>query len=254
MRIHWKRGAARVAAGAAVLLVGVGAAPRLEAQAAPERAPDRVIRVTGVGEVRVTPDVAHVSLAVETTGATAQAAADENARAMDRVIRAVTAAGVARSDIRTSGYTLYPEYARPTPGREAAPDEPRIIGYRATNTVTVRTADLTRVGPLIDASLAAGANRLHDLRFSVADAEAAQNQAVREATQTARRTAEAMAAALGVRLGEVVEAATSTDQVRPVMRFEAARAQDMASVTTPIEPGEQTVSASVVVAFRIVDP
>jgi uncharacterized protein len=250
------RSAARVAlaAGAALLLSGSlnGA---LAAQQVGDHPAPRVIRVSGTGEVRATPDVAHLDLAVETTGATARAAGEENARAMDRVIRALVAAGVARADIQTRGYSLFPEYAQPDrppmprPGAGAAEQQPRIVGYRASNTVTVRTGDVARVGALIDAGLGAGANRLGALRFSLRDAEAAQNQAIREAAERARRTAEAMAAALGVRLGAIVEATTDADVVRPFAQFERAQMMDVAA--TPVEPGEQTVSATVAVVFAI---
>jgi uncharacterized protein len=237
----------------AVLLLASGAAP-LAAQQPSDGTPQRVIRVSGAGEVRVTPDVAHIDLAVETTGATARAAGEQNARQMDAVIRALTQAGIARADIRTSGYTLFPVYAQQErPPRPETVQEPRIVGYRASNMVNVRTQDIARVGTLIDAALAAGANRMQALRFSILDDEAAQNAAVRQAAERARRSAEAMAAALGVRLGEVVEASTSTDVIRPFMRMEAAAARGMADMAapTPIEPGEQTVSANVAVVFAI---
>jgi len=242
-----------VAPVAAMALVLGGAVTSLPAQQGGSEQPQRVIRVSGSGEVRVTPDVAHIDFSVETTGATARAVGEDNARRMDAVIRALTGAGVARTDIRTSGYTLFPVYAQQErPPRQDPVQEPRIVGYRASNTVTVRTRDVARVGALIDAALGAGANRMQSLRFSVHDAEAAQNEAIRDASVRARRSAEAMAAALGIRLGEVMEASTSTDVIRPFMRMEAAaaRSMDMAA-PTPVEPGEQTISANVSLVFAI---
>src|SRR5688500_11323256 len=73
--------------------------------------PPRTIRVSGVGEATAKPDLATVNFAVETTGRTAQEAGQQNAALMDRVIRALLAAGVERDDIATSNYSLYPEYA-----------------------------------------------------------------------------------------------------------------------------------------------
>jgi uncharacterized protein len=253
--IFSRQSAARsvLAAGAAVVLSGLFHAAPLAAQQTGDRPAPRVIRVNGTGEVRATPDVAHLDLAVETTGATARAAGDENARAMERVIRALTAAGVARTDIQTRGYTLFPEYAQPDrppmPRPVDVAEPPRIVGYRASNTVTVRTQDVARVGALIDVGLGAGANRLGGLRFSLHDPETAQNQAIRQAAERARRTAETMAAALGVRLGAIVEATTATDMVRPFVQLERAQMMDMAA--TPVEPGEQTVSATIAVVFAI---
>jgi len=252
--VAWIFRAAAAAGAALFFLTGYSAdvAAAQQPGAAPQQ---RVIRVTGMGEVRTTPDIAHIDLAVETTGTTARAAGEQNAQAMERVIRALTGAGVPRTDIQTRGYTLFPVYAQqerppvqPRPG--GAPEEPRIVGYRANNTVSVRTQDVARVGALIDAALGAGANRMHGLRFSIRDAEGAQNQATRQAAERARRTAESIAAALGVRLGAVVEATTSADMVRPFVQYE--RSMDMAmAAATPVEPGEQTVSATVSVVFAI---
>jgi uncharacterized protein len=238
---------------AVLLLALLTGTETLTAQQAPQAAAQRVIRVMGTGEVRTIPDQAHLDLSVETFAATARAAGEENARTMDRVIRALTGAGVPRAQIQTRGYLLFPEYAQPdrppVPRVEGATEGPRIIGYRARNTVSVRTQDLARVGSLIDTALGAGANRFDGLRFSIQDAEAVQNQAIRQASERARRTAEAMAAALGVRLGAIVEASTVADPIRPMMQFERAAMADIGP--TPIEPGEEAVSATVTVVFAI---
>ncbi len=244
---------------AALLVAGLGNPARAAAQQPAAEAAPRVIRVAGTGEVRTAPDQAHIDLAVETFAPTAQAAGEENARLMERVVQALVRAGVPRTEIQTRGYSLYPEYAQPDPPRpmprgEPAPqpDRPRIVGYRATNTVVVRTQDLARVGALIDTALGAGANRMDGLRFSLRDAEAAQNEAARQATQRARRTAESIAAALGVQLGQVLEANTATGAApMPVFARDSRMMMEAGAPPTPIQPGEQTVTATVMVVFAI---
>jgi uncharacterized protein len=211
----------------------------------------RTIRVGGVGEIRAEPDLATVQFAVETTGATAQEAGQANAAVMDRVIRALVEAGVRREDIRTSGYSLYPEYAPQPRGAEAEP--PRIRGYRASNQVSVRTPDLPGVGRLIDLGLEAGANRMSGVFFELRDAQQAQSEALGRAVADARRAAETMAAALGVTLGPVLDASTQADPIRPLYRVGAAdmMVRQEAAMATPIEPGEQTVRATASLVFRI---
>ncbi len=211
---------------------------------------ERVIRVSAVGQVEAAPDEAHLDFAVETMAATAAQAARENAARMERVIAALVAAGVPRASVETRGYQVYPEYA-PQPQPNA---EPTIRGYRVSNTVTVETRDIGKVGTLLDAALRAGANRVDAVRFGLSNPEAARGQAIRRATESARRDAEALAAALGVRLGAVVDASTTGEPPRPfpVMMRGRAEAMDMAqSVTTPIQPGEQTVTATVSLVFSI---
>lgn len=212
----------------------------------------RTIRVSGVGEIQVKPDQAHINLAVEAAAATAQAAGEQNARTMERVISALVAAGVPRTEIETRNYSVYPEYAPPSP-RDTVERQPRIQGYRATNMVSVRTQDLARVGRLIDAALGAGANRVDGVHFSLKDAEASHSEAIGKAVTRARGSAEAIANALGVRLGRVLDASTVMGPPRPypaaMMRAEAASFAD--APPTPIQPGEQTVMASVTLIFAI---
>lgn len=210
----------------------------------------RTIRVTGQGEVRVRPNIATVRFAVETVGSTAEEASQANATAMDRVLNALLEEGVPRSEIRTEGYNVYPEYAPDrVPGNELQP--PRIRGYRAMNMVVVRTRDLDEVGSLIDVGLKAGANRLSGVGFQVENADAVESEALTAAVLDARRQAETMAAALGVRLGNVIDATTSSQPVRPFYRDMAEGVAMAASAPTPIEPGEQTVNAMASLVFAI---
>ncbi len=237
-----------VAVGAVLMSTSAGAAqqvgPLVEA---------RTIRVSGVGEARAAPDIATMQFGVQTTGATAREAGDANAAVMDRVIQALLGAGVAEADVQTSGYSIYPEYARQTrPGEESEP--PRITGYRATNQVSVRTRDLDGVGRLIDVALEAGANQMHGISFQLEDAAAAEAMALQRAVERARRSAQTMADALGVTLGEVLLASTSTDPVQPLYRAaydQMAVRMESAGAATPVQPGEHQVHATASLVFAI---
>lgn len=235
----------------AALVFGAGSVPA-EAQQPTTSTTPRTIRVTGTGEVQRAADEAHIDLAVETVASTAREAGEQNARQMERVIRALVAAGIPRREIETRNYSLYPEYAPPPP-QPREEQQPEIRGYRASNMVSVRTQDLARVGQLIDVALRAGANRLDSVRFSLRDADAAQAEATRRAVERARQSAENIATALGVQLGPVLDASTTTDLVRPVpyMMRDAREMAQAGAPPTPIQPGEQTVTATVSVVFAI---
>ncbi|HEX6040449.1 SIMPL domain-containing protein [Longimicrobium sp.] len=235
------------AALAAGLALGAGAA---QAQQAPPPPREQTIRVTGMGEARARPDQAIADFAVETASATAQAAASENAGVMDRVIAALVRAGVPRDRIETSGYNVFPEYdPQPRPDQTT----PTVRGYRVINTVTVTLDDVARVGAVIDAALGAGANRVNGVRFGLRDPQAFRQRAIDDAVRRARADAEALAASLNVGLGMVREAYTAdVGTVQPVMYARMEMAADMAqSAPTPINPGEQTVRATVVVVYSI---
>lgn len=218
-----------------------------QAQHAEGPVSERTIRVTGAGEVQMKPDEARITFAVETMQETARAAGAENARRMDRLISALMAAGVPRGDIETRQYALHPEHVHEE-GRE-----PRLRGYRATNRVVLKTREIGRAGELIDMALAAGANRVDGIHFVVTDPSAGSAEALTEAVARARGSAEAIAAALGVELGEVLDASTSAappqgPRYMQRMDMEAAAA----SAPTPIEPGEQTLRATVSIVYAIV--
>lgn len=235
------------------LVLGTGvalAAPAFAAAqvgAAPEA--ERTIRVVGTGEVQATPDEAQVVFAVETFAETARAAGEQNAVVMERVIAALVAAGVPRVSITTTNYSLHPEYVH-----DEQRQEPRIRGYRASNQVSLRTPELERVGALVDVALGAGANRVDGVSFGLRDAAAAQAEALRRAVADGRAQAEAIAGALGVTLGPVLDASTGAGYAPPVPVVRYRReVMDMAAAAapTPMQPGQQTVTAQATLVFAI---
>ncbi len=208
----------------------------------------RTIRVEGTGEVKAQPDEAFIDVAVETLAPNVKAAGEQNAKRMEKVIAALTSAGIARRDIQTRNYSVYPDYAPPMPNQT----EPKLRGYRVSNLVSVHVKDLSRVGSLLDQALAAGANRVDSVRFGLSRQEAVQGEALRQAVARARKSAEVLAASLNVKLGAVLDASTVTEppQFYPA-RLAMAEAADGRAMSTPIQPEEQTVQAKVTLVFGI---
>lgn len=229
-------------------LQGALAQPRPPAVVPVTATQERTIRVEGQGEVKVSPDEAFIDLAVETRAPSAQAAAEANAKKMDKVIAALVQAGVVRKDLETRNYSVAMEYEPPVHGAEA----PKPRGYQVNNTVQVHVRDLTKVGPLLDTALKAGANRVDSVRFGLSKPETGRDGALRDAVARARQSAQVLATALGVKLGPVLDASTITEPIRPMplARFAMANAES-ADVTTPIQPQEQTVQATVTLIYAI---
>jgi len=233
------------------------ALPALGAAQPPAEAPPRpapAIVVQGTAEVRVEPEVATVRLGVVAQGPTAQAAQERASRTAAAILAAVHALGVPDAAVQTSNLSLEPLY----PQNPRQPDqEPRIVGYQATNTVAVRLdgvdskTAMGRVGPVIDAGLKAGANRVDGIDFGLRDEGPAQARALAQAVAQARQKAQAIAAALNVHLGEVL-AAEEGGGGEPVPRFapQSFAAKSIA-VATPVAAGEIAVSATVTLRFRI---
>jgi uncharacterized protein len=202
------------------------------------------IEVDGSGETRTSPDTADLDLAIDTHAKTAEEAANSNAALATKVIDALKFKLGGKGKITTGGYSLNPEYD------ERPSEKPRIIGFSAQNSVTVHTGALGLVGALIDSAIAAGANRVNSLSFSVQDDTKARVEAIAIATRDARAQAEALASALDVKLGKVVKASTVAE-ARPIpVRMGRAMAMS-ANVATPVEPGEVSVRATVSLTYEI---
>jgi len=170
------------------------------------------------------------------------------AQVMQRVIKDVKAQGIPEEKIRTAGLSLNPIYAHPAPKAGQEPEAPRIVGYRASNTVRVQVDDMERVGAVIDAGITAGANQLNSLSFDLRDDLKFRKQALQLAAQEARSKAEAIAAALNLQLGEVIEVREEGGQ--PAYSAER-RFAAPAAAATPVQPGQLQVNAGVTVRFRI---
>jgi uncharacterized protein YggE len=258
LRRSWIVGVATLAV-ALVAAAGAGDAAAQETRHM-EKTWTPVISVAGTGEVRQEPDEATVRLGVTAqadNAGEAQAEANEVANAS---LAAVTALGVERSGFQTSRLMLDPVYSRPGPEERRGEREyvPRIVGYRASNVVSVQLADLAKVGPVIDAAVGAGANEVQGVDFRLRNDRPARQQAVRRAVGDARGAAAAMAEALGVTLGPVLEAREGGAQVMyPQMDVRAYRQEAMmasAPPPTPVSPGEVAISARVEITYRIVEP
>jgi uncharacterized protein YggE len=241
----------------AALVVGVSAlllstSPTARAQASPEA----TIVATGNATESRSPDQAAVSLGVQAVGKTSAEAQDALNKAMEKVIRAVKDTQLAQLVVQTQGLSLQPEYE--DNGSRSRP--PRISGYRASNTINARTADVDKIGKLVDAGVAAGANQVWGISFSLKDSAAARHDAMVKATADARARAGAIAEGLGVRLGRVVHASSGNAQVRPFASrfsdggFASASAGVSSAVPTPVEAGEVNVTADVTVEFAIEAP
>lgn len=224
---------------AALALVMLSAAP-LAAQQPPTRPPE--IAVSAHGEARVAPDRASVTLGVQSRAASASDAARENAALQRAVIDTLHSIGFDAAQITTANYNVRADYRPTAPG-----EPPSVTGYVVSNTVRVMLRDPDHVSRVIDAALGKGANAVHGLQFYLADPAPARQAALLDAVAKGRADAEALARAAGGRLGAVIE--ISTAPASDIRIYQRAAAGGSA---TPIEPGQTSVTATVVMRFALV--
>jgi uncharacterized protein len=217
-----------------------------------QQTPDqpRTLTVSATGTVEREPERGVILLAVESEASNAQAASAANAEKMTQLVATLRRAGVAERNIRTQSYELRPEYARQAPGGEA----PRIAGYRAINMVQVTIDTVARLGPVIDAAIGSGANRVANISFQLREPRSAYSEALAMAMRNARSEAEAVAEAAGERLGSPLNIHTGGYSAPPPPMPMRAMAMDMESMaSTPIEGGTLSVTAHVTVVYRLID-
>ena len=210
---------------------------------AQEPGADRFIAVEGAGEVVTVPDMAILSAGVTTRANSAREAMAQNAEAMNRVMTALKAAGIANRAVRTSRLSVSPIYDR---SRNSQPELRTPIAYQANNTVEVKANDLDHVGALVDALVAAGANQIQGIRFAISEPRALEDKAREAAIADARAKAMLYAKAAGVKLGEVLAIEERNVRVPTprMMAMEVAR-------DTAVAPGEQSVTIGLAVRFAI---
>jgi uncharacterized protein YggE len=203
------------------------------------------ISVTGEASISVPPDLAMLDAGVASDGKTAREASDANNTAMTKVVAALKTAGIEDKDVQTSRLSLQPQYA---PNRSGPSP---IVGYRASNRVTVKLHDVGKVASVIDALVGAGANDIGNVSFTVSKASELLDQARDKALADARRKAEIYAKAAGVTLGPPLSIAEEGAPM-PVFRTKMAAApMAMAAPPPPIAQGEETLSVTVAVSWGI---
>jgi uncharacterized protein len=203
------------------------------------------ISVSGEASVSVAPDLAQLDGGVASDGKTAREASEANNAVMTKVLAALKTAGIDEKDVQTSQLSLQPQYAPNRPGPAA------VTGYRASNRVTVKLHDVSKVASVIDTLVGAGANDIGNVNFLVSQASWHLDQAREKAFADAKRKAEIYAKASGVTLGAPISI-SEEGAPAPVFRARMMPAAPIAMASpTPIAQGEETLSVTVSVSWAI---
>lgn len=224
------------------------AMPAAHAQQPPQpmiAADSTLLQVSAHAEAHRVPDVATISAGVVTQAADANAAMRDNAQQMDKVMKAIHAAGVAERDIQTSGINVNPQY------RYAENQPPTITGYQANNTVSLKVRDIGKLGHVLDALVASGSNQVNGPSFEVDQPEAAYDEARRAALEKAQARAEMYAKTLGLRVRRIVSIGEGGNFRPPVPMPVMAMARAEKAVDTSVSPGETTLGADLDVVFEL---
>jgi uncharacterized protein YggE len=206
------------------------------------------IVVAGTGNAQGTPDTATVTMGVETHNQSAQTAMNDNNTEADLLIQALEGKGVAKKDIQTSDLSVSPDYDK----------DGHITGYGVDDTVTVTIHSIPNAGSIIDAAAAKVGNdiRMQSVTFSIENPSAQLAEARAAAVKDAKAQAEQLAAAAGVTLGSIRTIDDTGTEVPQPYSFYGHQAFDAlntagSAAPTPVEPGQEQLSANVNVVYNI---
>lgn len=206
------------------------------------------IAVAGRGEVAIKPDTVVAAMGVTVRAATVAEARRQSNSAMEKLLGSLKGNGVKDEDIQTVELTIYPEYRYRR--SEDGDRERRLVGYRATNIVSVRLRELGKAAAIIDDAVTAGGDLsvLNGIRFTVYDNVAALKTARDRAMADARDKATQLARLGGVSLGDPIEI---VEGILPYA-YDGASLRVAATATeAPIQPGQLTISVAVTVTYAI---
>lgn len=206
------------------------------------------VSFAGEGKVIIVPDIALVQLGVSTFRAkTAVEAMKTTTEKSNRITTRVKALGVEEKDVRTSNFNLNPSYDYEE-GRQT------IRGFDVNTTLEVKIRNLDKIGEIIAAATAEGANQIGGLSFTVDNMEKVKNGAREKAIEAAKEKAIFMSRASGLKLGKLINVSESFAGEPPIYRSYALEAYGAPTAALPapsIEPGSQEIVVNVTLTYRV---
>lgn len=157
------------------------------------------VNIDGEGKVSGKPDVAVISLGVQSEAKTVKSAQDDNTKKMNAIVKAVKDMGVKADDIQTTNYNIYPKY-----NYERTTGASNIIGYTVSQSVTIKARDLDKTGDILGKAGDLGANQVGGVQFTIDNPEALKAQAREKAIENAKKKADELFKKLGVSPGRIV--------------------------------------------------
>lgn len=204
------------------------------------------ITIEGEGKVTSAPDVAVVSLGVESNAKTVKAAQGDNSQKMNDIVKAVKDLGVKDADIQTTNYNIYPKYSY-----DQNRGTSEIVGYTVSQSATVKVRDLDKVGGILFKAGELGANQVGGVNFTVDNPENLKMQAREKAIDNAKTKANVLFDKLGLKPGRIVSFSEFSGGNPPIYLEKAYGVGGGAARAPSIETGSLDVVVNVSLTFEI---
>ena len=195
--------------------------------------------VSGTGEIKGSPDIAKLFVTSSSRGTTAQEATSKNAEAANVLLNTLKSQGIAEKDIKTSNISISPIF-------DTESNVNNIIGYEASNSFIATIRKISDAGKVIDSVTGAGNYTISNISFSIENDDDLEDEAFKLAVKNARHRAEIVAKEAGKDVTGIKTINVSSSG--GIIFGEVFAAKDS---STPVLPGDITVSASVTIEYTI---
>ncbi len=202
---------------------------------------------SGEAEVRIEPDIANISFAVEEINSDVSVAQEIVSEKISNILSRLEDMGIKEKDIRTSSYNTNPRY-------DWDDGERTLEGYSVRQNIDIIVRDIDDTSDIIGMLGEEKVTNLSGPYFEVEDQESYERIARKKAIDAAREKAEELADDLGVRLVRVVSFNENGNGGYPQPYAYAESASfDMAAVkaSPEIPIGENVVTARVTITYEI---
>ncbi len=205
-----------------------------------------VVELQVMQQVMGDPDKATVGAGVTTQAQTAQAAMQQNAAAMEKVLQRLDALGIKREYVQTSGIRLNPQYDY----RDG--NQPRFTGYEASNNVTIELRDVDAVGETLDALVQSGATNITGPNWGIVDDSKAKSQARKAAFDQSMAQARDYARVAGFSDARLLAVSESMDMAMPIQERAVMIQASTPAPKTPTRPGQVATPVTLSTTFELV--
>lgn len=210
--------------------------------------------VSGEGQITTTPDRAEINLGIQTNDTTVQAVQTKGNTVIKKITDDLTGMGIAKDDIKTVNYSLYPTYNYQTGSQQ-------ITGYSLTASLQIKVQDFSKINQVVDTATKDGANQVSNISFTLSDEKKkdVENQAREQAITEAKSKAESLSKLAGMKLGKIVNVMENTagnNVIYPMAAKELSSAMGGATdgtrsgAPTNVEPGSTTFTMNVTLSYE----
>ena len=209
---------------------------------------EHTLNAQGTSELTFDPDEAEVWAGISIVKDTAEEAQSEANKVINAILDNLRYKGISEDDIETESLNLYEE-------RTWTQDEgSKVIGWRAAQTLKVKTTDLTKVGTIVDVAVNNGANQINNINFGLTEEKEQEykKQALSEAAKNAKEKAEILAESLGAKLGKIKTVSESNFYYMPY-RYDMVKAAGELAVeeAAAVMPSDVKVTANVNIVYYL---